>query len=113
MVDLDPGGRRGEGADAVGQRPVEQALETGRPYRGHFNLPNENTITNLPADAIVEAPGYVDRHGFNRPQWGALPPACAAICSNSIGVQRLGVLAAVKGDDSLLRQAFLLDPLVG
>jgi alpha-galactosidase len=92
---------------------IIEALETGRPYRGHFNLPNDRTIPNLPADAMVEAPGYVDRHGFNRPQLGELPPGCAAICSNSIGVQRLGVLAAVGGDDTLLRQAFLLDPLVG
>ncbi|MGC9453079.1 MAG: alpha-glucosidase/alpha-galactosidase [Oceanipulchritudo sp.] len=92
---------------------IIEAMEAGRPYCGHFNLRNDSTITNLPADAIVEAPGYVDRHGFNRPQLGDLPPGCAAVCSNSIGVQRLGVLAAVKGDDELLRQAFLLDPLVG
>jgi alpha-galactosidase len=92
---------------------IVEALETGRPYRGHFNLVNDDTITNLPKDAIVEAPGYVDRHGFNRPQLGDLPPGCAAVCSNSIGVQRLAVQAAVTGDDELLRQAFLLDPLVG
>ncbi|MGC9450379.1 MAG: alpha-glucosidase/alpha-galactosidase [Oceanipulchritudo sp.] len=92
---------------------IIEALETGRPYRGHFNLPNGSTITNLPPDAIVETPGYVDRHGFNRPQLGDLPAGCAAVCANSIGVQRLGVLAAVNGDDALLRQAFLLDPLVG
>ena len=92
---------------------IVEALETGRPYRGHFNLTNDQTITNLPSDAIVEAPGYVDRHGFNRPQWGDLPPGCAAVCSNSIGVQRLAVEAAATGNDELLRQAFLLDPLVG
>ena len=92
---------------------IIEAMETGRPYRGHFNLPNNHTIPNLPADAIVEAPGYVDRHGFNSPQLAELPPGCAAVCSVSVGVQRLGVLAAVSGDDSLLRQAFLLDPLVG
>jgi alpha-galactosidase/6-phospho-beta-glucosidase family protein len=92
---------------------IIEAMETGRPYRGHFNLPNNHTIPNLPSDAIVEAPGYVDRHGFNCPQLAELPPGCAAVCSVSVGVQRLGVLAAVSGDDSLLRQAFLLDPLVG
>lgn len=92
---------------------IIEALETGRPYRGHFNLPNDATISNLPVDAIVEAPGYVDRHGFQRPQLGELPPGCAAVCANSIGVQRLGVQAAVNGDDTLLRQAFLLDSLVG
>jgi len=74
---------------------------------------NNSTITNLPPDAIVEAPGYVDRHGFNTPSVGDLPLGCAAVCNASISVQRLGVEAAVHGDDTLLRQAMLMDPLVG
>jgi len=92
---------------------ILEGMETGRIYRGHFNLVNGGTITNLPPDAIVEAPGYVDRHGFNTPSVGDLPLGCAAVCNNSISVQRLGVEAAVNGDDTLLRQAMLLDPLVG
>ncbi|MBS0663953.1 MAG: alpha-glucosidase/alpha-galactosidase [Verrucomicrobia bacterium] len=92
---------------------ILEALETGRVYRGHFNLPNRGTISNLPVDAIVEAPGFVDRHGINMTQVGDLPLGCAAVCNASISVQRLGVEAAVAGDDMLLRQAFLMDPLVG
>src|SRR5690606_27714939 len=37
----------------------------------------------------------------------------AAVCNVSISVQRLAVEAAVHGDDQLLRQAFMMDPLVG
>ena len=92
---------------------ILEALETGRVYRGHFNLVNRGTITNLPPDAIVEAPGFVDRFGFNTPSVGELPLGCAAVCNASISVQRLGVEAAVHGDDQLLRQAFMMDPLVG
>ena len=92
---------------------ILEGMETGRVYRGHFNLVNHSTITNLPPDAIVEAPGYVDRHGFNTPSVGDLPLGCAAVCNVSISVQRLGVEAAVHGDDQLLRQAMLMDPLVG
>ena len=92
---------------------ILEAIETGRVYRGHFNLPNHGTITNLPADAIIEAPGFVDRHGLHLTPVGDLPLGCAAVCNASISVQRLGVAAAVSGDDTLLRQAFLLDPLVG
>jgi len=92
---------------------ILEAMETGRIYRHHFNLVNGSTITNLPADAIIEAPGYVDRHGFNMPQCGDLPLGCAAVCNASISVQRLSVQAAVTGDIELLRQAMLLDPLVG
>ncbi|MBK1879333.1 alpha-glucosidase/alpha-galactosidase [Pelagicoccus mobilis] len=92
---------------------IIEGLETGRVYRGHFNVPNNGIISNLPDDAIIEAPGYVDRNGISMPTVGDLPLGCAAICQQSVDVQRLGVLAAVNGDDELLRQAMILDPLVG
>ena len=82
-------------------------------YRGHFNVVNSGTITNLPDDAIVEVPGYVDALGMNIPKVGDLPPGPAAVCGASISVQRLSVLAAVNGDDFLLRQAMMMDPLIG
>ena len=92
---------------------IIEALETGRIYRGHFNVVNEGRIPNLPADCVVEIPGYVDRTGVNSPVVGDLPLACAATCSASVSVQRLGMEAAVKGDVTLLKQAILHDPLVG
>ena len=92
---------------------ILEGLETGRVYRGHFNVVNNGTITNLPEDAIIEVPGYVDRNGVNIPLIGDLPLGCAAVCNASITVQRLAVEAAVKADDQLLRQAMLMDPLTG
>ena len=92
---------------------IIEALETGRVYRGHFNVVNGGTITNLPADAVVEVPGYVDRDGVNIPRVGDLPLGCAAVCNASISVQRLAVEAAVHGDTTLLQQAMMMDPLVG
>ena len=92
---------------------IIEGLETGRIYRGHFNVINNGTITNLPDDAIVEVPGYVDANGINIPKVGDLPLGCAAICNVSISVQRMAVEAAAAGDDNLLRQAMMMDPLVG
>jgi len=92
---------------------IIEGLETGRVYRGHFNVVNNGVIANLPDDAIIEAPGYVDRNGISTPQIGDLPLGCAAVCNVSISVQRLAVEAAVRGDDMLLRQAMMMDPLVG
>jgi alpha-galactosidase len=92
---------------------IIEGLETGRPYRGHFNVVNDGCITNLPDDCIVEVPGYVDRNGISIPKVGDLPMACAAICSQSVSVQRLSVEAAVNGDVQVLKQAMMLDPLVG
>ena len=92
---------------------IIEGLETGRVYRGHFNVLNAGCITNLPDDAVVEVPGYVDRNGISIPQVGDLPLGCAAVCNVSIGVQRLAVEAAVRGDVALLKQAMMMDPLTG
>ncbi len=92
---------------------IIEALETGRVYRGHFNVVNNGTITNLPDDCVVEVPCYVDRNGINIPKVGNLPLGCAAICNISISVQRLALEAAIHGDVMLLKQAMMMDPLVG
>jgi alpha-galactosidase len=95
-----------------GSRIVE-GLETGRVYRGHFNVMNNGCITNLPDECVVEAPGYVDFNGISIPRVGDLPLGCAAVLSASVWVQRLSVEAAVTGNDLLLRQAMMMDPLMG
>ncbi len=92
---------------------IIEAMETGRRYRGHFNVMNEGCITNLPYESVVEVPGYVDGNGISIPKVGDLPLGCAAICSQSIWVQKLAVEAAVNADIQLLRQAMLMDPLTG
>ena len=92
---------------------IIESLETGRTYRGHFNVPNNGCITNLPDDAIVEVPCYADGNGVAVPQVGDLPLGCAAVCNASIGVQRLAVEAAVQADITLLKQAAMMDPLTG
>jgi len=92
---------------------IIEGLETGRCYRGHFNVMNDGCITNLPDECVVEVPGYIDANGINIPKVGDLPLGCAAVCSQSIWVQRLSVEAAVHADIKLLRQAALMDPLTG
>ena len=92
---------------------IIEARETGRVYRGHFNVRNNDIIRNLPADAIIESPGFVDRFGINMVEGIELPLACAATCSVSVSVQRMSVEAAIKGDIDLLKLAVLHDPLVG
>lgn len=105
---ISPADRSGEHGSYI-----IEALETGRIYRGHFNVVNSDCITNLPEDAIVEVPGYVDRNGISIPQVGDLPLGPAAICNASISVQRLAVEAAMDGDVMLLKQAMMMDPLIG
>ena len=92
---------------------IIEGLETGRPYRGHFIVMNNGCISNLTDDAAVEVPGYVDKNGVSIPRVGDLPLGCAAVCDVSINVQRLAVEAGVHGDVNLLKQAMMMDPLVG
>ena len=92
---------------------ILEGLETGRTYRGHFNVVNRGAITNLPPDSVVEVPGYVDANGISIPIVGDLPLGPAAVCNVSVSVQRLAVEAAIRGDEQLLRQAMMMDPVVG
>jgi alpha-galactosidase len=92
---------------------ILEARETGRVYRGHFNVKNNGIIRNLPQDCIIESPGFVDRFGINMVEGIELPLAAAATCSASVSVQRMSVQAAMTGDVELLKQAVLHDPLVG
>jgi alpha-galactosidase len=92
---------------------IIEGLETGRVYRGHFNIVNQRHITNLPDGCVIEIPGYVDKNGINMPVVGDLPLACAATCSASVRVQEMAMEAAVHGDVMLLKQAMLHDPLIG
>ncbi len=74
---------------------------------------NEGTITNLPDECVVEVPCFVDGNGVSIPKVGDLPLGCAAICSQSVWVQKLAVEAAVHADINLLYQAGMMDPLTG
>jgi alpha-galactosidase len=104
--------RLGERTHEHGSYIIE-SLETGRPYRGHFNVGNTGLITNLPDGCTVELPCYVDGSGIS-PAWvGELPMACAATCSVSIGVQEMAVEAALTGNRELVKLAVLHDPLTG
>jgi len=100
----------GERSDEHGSYIIE-ALETGRTYRGHFNIENHGLITNLPKASTIEIPCYVDRNGI-QPTWiGELPPQCAATCRASISVQEMAVEAALTGNKELVKLAVLHDPL--
>jgi alpha-galactosidase len=92
---------------------IIESLQTGRTYRGHFNIINRGHITNLPDGCCIEIPCYVDFNGIHAPKVGDLPMGCAATCSASANVQMMGMEAAVRGDLQLLRMSMLHDPLVG
>ncbi|MDF2668007.1 MAG: alpha-glucosidase/alpha-galactosidase [Paenibacillus sp.] len=100
----------GDRSDEHGSYIIE-ALETGRAYRGHFNIENRGHLTNLPDGCTIEIPCYVDRNGIQTGWIGKLPMAPAATCRASISVQEMAVEAALTGNRELVKQAILHDPL--
>jgi alpha-galactosidase len=103
---ITPGDRSWEHASYI-----IEALELGRPYRGHLNIANHGVIANLPEGCTVEVPCMVDQNGI-RPDWtGKLPLELVAPLRASVSVQELTVEAALTGDKHLVQLALLNDPL--
>lgn len=90
---------------------IINALQGGEIFRFNGNVPNTGLITNLPPDACVEVPVFVDREGFHPVHVGALPPQCAALNQVSVASEEMAVEAALTGDPRLVYHAVLYDPL--
>lgn len=73
------------------------------------NIPNGGLIDNLPDEAIVELPAYVDPAGVRGLKVGPLPQPVAQILSTRVVQQELLVDAATFGDRQLALQGLLLD----
>jgi alpha-galactosidase len=91
--------------------PIINALLGGEPFGFNGNVRNESLITNLPQDACVEVPVYVDRNGFRPVHVGALPPQLVALNHVSVMVEEMAVEAALTGNPRLVFQAIAYDPL--
>jgi alpha-galactosidase len=83
----------------------------GELYHFNGNVPNTNLITNLPQDACVEVPVFVDKSGFHPEHVGALPPQCVALNHVNVMVEEMAVEAALTGDPTLVFRAIAYDPL--
>jgi len=90
---------------------IINALKGGDPFKFNGNVPNTDLVTNLPHDACVEVPVYVDKAGFHPIHVGALPPECALMTSLSSGIEELTIDAALAGDPTLVYRAICHDPL--
>jgi alpha-galactosidase len=90
---------------------IINALQGGEIFGFNGNVPNKSLIDNLPADACVEVPVYVDRGGLHPVSVGSLPPQCVTLNHVSVMVEEMAVEAAVTGDPRLVFQAICYDPL--
>jgi alpha-galactosidase len=90
---------------------IINALKGGEPFKFNGNVPNTSIITNLPQDACVEVPVYVDKAGFHPTYVGALPPQCALLTGLSSGIEEMAITAAITGDPTMVYHAICHDPL--
>ncbi len=89
---------------------IMEAMVTGEPYKFGGNVINTGLIKNLPDEACVEVPCFVDNMGIHPTFVGKLPTQLAAMNINSINVQLLTIEAAVTKDRNKIYQAAMMDP---
>ncbi|MBN3522429.1 alpha-glucosidase/alpha-galactosidase [Paenibacillus apiarius] len=87
-----------------------EAMETGAPFKIGGNVMNTGLITNLPKEACVEVPCFVDRSGITPAYVGDLPPQLAALNRTNINTQLLTIEAALTGKKEHIYHAAMLDP---
>ena len=77
-----------------------------------MNLPNNDVITNIPRDLVVECPAVVTKNGLQPIKLGDYPKGLAALLRNQASVQDLVVEAILKKSKEIAFQALLLDPTI-
>ncbi|GAK60395.1 putative alpha-galactosidase [Candidatus Vecturithrix granuli] len=90
---------------------IINALQGGEIFGFNGNVPNTGLITNLPENACVEVPVYVDKAGLHPVHVGALPPQCVALNHVCVMTEEMAVEAALTGDPRLVFHAIIHDPL--
>lgn len=92
---------------------IMEAMVTNVPYKIGGNVLNHGCIPNLPAEACVEVPCFVDNNGVTPTYVGELPLQLAAMNSSNIYPQMLTIEAAHTGSRETLYQAAMMDPHTG
>lgn len=93
-----------ERGDAI----IAEIMTNTNEYEPAVNIVNRGAITNLPEDAIVEVPAFVNTHGASGMKMGRLPEGIAALCQREISIAKLITQSSIIGDEELALQAFAL-----
>ncbi len=93
--------------------PIIEGIITDSNHREHsVNLPNDDIITNLPKDLVVECPAIVNKDGVHAIKLGEYPKGLAALLRIEASVQDLVVEAIIKKSKEIALQALLASPIV-
>ena len=90
---------------------IIEAMETNAPFVIYGSMPNNNLISNLPQDGVVEVACLVNREGVTPTHYGALPAQCAALCDWNMRMFDLAATACIEKSREAAAHALMLDPL--
>jgi len=91
---------------------IIEAIESGKPFRANLNVINEGDyIENLPRNACVEVPCYVDESGIHPIKVKNYPEHLAALNRGPVSVQILAAAGAIEHDRHKIFHAIAFDPL--
>ncbi|MHA1688617.1 MAG: family 4 glycosyl hydrolase [Promethearchaeota archaeon] len=91
---------------------IEGILTDSNHVEASVNIPNENIISNLPKEAIVECPARITKKGVKGIKLGEFPKGLASLLRNQYSVQDLVIEAILQQSKELALQALLVDPVV-
>ena len=91
---------------------IEGIITDSNHEEASVNLSNDDVITNLHQDLVVECPAIVNKHGVKAIKLGDYPKGLAALLRNEASVQDLVVEAILKKSKEIAFQALLLDPTI-
>ncbi|MFX1339728.1 MAG: hypothetical protein ACFFDK_14040 [Promethearchaeota archaeon] len=91
---------------------IEGIITDSNHIEPSVNIPNDNIITNLPTDSIIECPAIINKDGIKGIKIGEYPKSIAALLNTQISIQEIIVEAIFKKSKDLALQALLADPVV-
>jgi len=94
--------------------PIIEAILTNKnSYENSVNIPNDNIISNLPQDLVIEGPCIVNKEGVQGVEVGVIPKNIAALLRIEATIQDVCVEAVLQRSRDLALTALALDPNVG
>lgn len=73
---------------------------------------NKGSIEDLPYDCIVEVSAYITSHGAEPITWGKFDSAPRGMLQIMKAMEELAIKAAMTGDYNVLKEAFMINPLL-
>ncbi len=90
---------------------IINALMGGDVFQFNGNVANRGYIDNLPHNACVEVPIFVNKHGLHPVSVGSLPPSVTMLTNLSSQIEELAIAGCLHGDPVMIYQACCHDPL--